>query len=56
MVAPQHVSDAKSKYKWLKEVFIIPAIPRNPSGKILRRVLRDDLRAGRYQSTVKARL
>ncbi|KAI0686321.1 phenylacetyl-CoA ligase [Cytidiella melzeri] len=44
----KHVSDAKSKYKWLKEVYIIDAMPRNPSGKILRRILRDDVNAGRY--------
>ncbi|THG94103.1 hypothetical protein EW026_g7298 [Hermanssonia centrifuga] len=36
----KHVSDAKSRYKWLKAVHFVDAIPRNPSGKILRRVLR----------------
>ncbi|CAE6460724.1 unnamed protein product [Rhizoctonia solani] len=36
------VSDKKIKYKWLEGgVVFIDAIPKNPSGKILRRLLRD---------------
>ncbi|KAF8755494.1 acetyl-CoA synthetase [Rhizoctonia solani] len=36
------VSDKKIKYKWLEAgVVFIDAIPKNPSGKILRRTLRD---------------
>ncbi|KAF8701570.1 acetyl-CoA synthetase, partial [Rhizoctonia solani] len=38
----QFVSDGKVKYKWLEAgVVFINAIPKNPSGKILRRTLRD---------------
>ncbi|KAE9400526.1 phenylacetyl-CoA ligase [Gymnopus androsaceus JB14] len=41
----KHVSDAKIQYKWLKGgVEFIDAIPKNPSGKILRRILRDEAR------------
>ncbi|KAG8786434.1 hypothetical protein FRC12_016555 [Ceratobasidium sp. 428] len=36
------VEDQKIKYKWLEGgVVFVDAIPKNPSGKILRRVLRD---------------
>jgi len=38
----KHVADAKVQYKWLTGgVEFIDAIPKNPSGKILRRFLRD---------------
>jgi len=38
----KHVSDTKTRYKWLDGgVEFIDAIPKNPSGKLLRRVLRD---------------
>ncbi|KAK0481631.1 amp dependent CoA ligase [Armillaria novae-zelandiae] len=41
----QHVSDSKVKYKWLAGgVEFIDRIPKNPSGKILRRVLREQAR------------
>ncbi|KAJ7220536.1 phenylacetyl-CoA ligase [Mycena pura] len=37
----KHVSDVKSKHKWLTGgIHFVDAIPRNPSGKILRRLLR----------------
>jgi acyl-coenzyme A synthetase/AMP-(fatty) acid ligase len=37
-----HVQDHKAHYKWLKGgVEFIDAIPKSPSGKILRRLLRD---------------
>ncbi|KAI0827291.1 phenylacetyl-CoA ligase [Trametes gibbosa] len=40
--AAQHVSATKSKYKWLTGgVVFMDAIPKSPSGKILRRVLKD---------------
>ncbi|KAJ3558976.1 hypothetical protein NM688_g619 [Phlebia brevispora] len=39
----KHVSDAKSRYKWLSEVYFVEAIPKNPSGKILRRVMREKI-------------
>ena len=36
------LKDQKARYKWLEGgIVFIDAIPRSPSGKILRRVLRD---------------
>ncbi|OSD00520.1 phenylacetyl-CoA ligase [Trametes coccinea BRFM310] len=47
----KHVSDTKSKYKWLTGgVIFIEAIPKSPSGKILRRVLRDQSKSLRAPS------
>ncbi len=47
----KHVSATKSKYKWLTGgVIFIEAIPKSPSGKILRRVLRDQSKALRAQA------
>ncbi|KZT08187.1 amp dependent CoA ligase [Laetiporus sulphureus 93-53] len=40
----KHVADAKVHYKWLATVKFIDEIPKNPSGKLLRRVLRDHAR------------
>ncbi|OSC99662.1 amp dependent CoA ligase [Trametes coccinea BRFM310] len=37
----KHVADHKTRYKHLAGVEFIDAIPKNPSGKLLRRVLRD---------------
>ena len=38
----KHVQDHKAHYKWLKGgVEFLDAIPKSPSGKILRRLLRD---------------
>lgn len=38
----RHVEDHKARYKWLKGgVEFIDVVPKSPSGKILRRVLRD---------------
>jgi 4-coumarate--CoA ligase len=37
----KHVADAKSKHKWLEGgILFTDVIPRNASGKILRRILR----------------
>ncbi|OCH94583.1 phenylacetyl-CoA ligase [Obba rivulosa] len=50
----KHVSDHKVRYKWLTGgVEFIEAIPKNPSGKLLRRFLRDrakELRAGKAKA------
>jgi len=47
----RYVSDVKVQYKWLKGgVEFIDAIPKNPSGKLLRRVLREKARADRAAS------
>ncbi|KAI0003772.1 hypothetical protein BJV74DRAFT_793389 [Russula compacta] len=44
----KYVSDVKVQYKWLKGgVEFIDAIPKNPSGKLLRRILREKARADR---------
>lgn len=48
----KHVADVKSKHKWLTGgIQFIAAIPRNGSGKILRRLLRE-----RIDSAMRARL
>ncbi|KAF4605021.1 hypothetical protein EYR40_003804 [Pleurotus pulmonarius] len=50
----KYVADNKVKYKWLAGgVEFIDVIPKNPSGKLLRRILRDKARADR---AVKAKL
>ncbi|GAB1311787.1 Phenylacetyl-CoA ligase [Madurella fahalii] len=44
----KHVQDHKAHYKWLKGgIEFIDAIPKSPSGKILRRLLRDREREAR---------
>ncbi|HEY8527582.1 MAG TPA: AMP-binding protein [Acidimicrobiales bacterium] len=47
----RHVADALATYKHLRHVVVVDAIPRLPSGKVLRRTLRDEwaprLAAGR---------
>ena len=37
----KYVRENKVRHKWIREVEIIHVIPKSPSGKILRRVLRD---------------
>ena len=38
----RHVEEHKARYKWLKGgIEFIDAVPKSPSGKILRRLLRD---------------
>ena len=44
----KHVEEHKTRYKWLKGgVEFIDVIPKSPSGKILRRLLRDKDKADR---------
>ena len=44
----KHVEDHKSRYKWLKGgIEFINVFPKSPSGKILRRLLRDQEREAR---------
>ncbi len=56
----QHVCDHKSHFKWLAGVEFIDAIPKNPSGKLLRRVLREQAKAmlasGKLSTVAKAKL
>ena len=40
------VKEKKTKYKWIKEIELADEIPKSASGKILRRVLRDQAKAG----------
>ena len=37
----KHIEKSKSDYKWIKEIEFVDVIPKSPSGKILRRMLRD---------------
>ncbi|KAJ7176674.1 phenylacetyl-CoA ligase [Mycena filopes] len=55
----KHVADVKSRHKWLSGgVRFTAAIPRNPSGKILRPLLREELKdsLGAGVPAVRARL
>ena len=50
----KHVEQLKSKHKWLRGgVEFMEAIPKSPSGKILRRVLKEREKAERMKSGVK---
>ncbi|KXJ88360.1 phenylacetyl-ligase [Microdochium bolleyi] len=50
----KHVADHKASYKWLKGgVEFLEAIPKSPSGKILRRLLRDKEKAARARQGAK---
>ena len=41
-----YVKERKTRYKWVKVVEIVDEIPKSASGKILRRVLRDQMKKG----------
>ena len=49
----QHVADHKTQYKWLAGVEFIEVVPKNPSGKLLRRLLRDRLKEGMQNGSIK---
>ncbi|KAF7156093.1 hypothetical protein CNMCM5623_009235 [Aspergillus felis] len=50
----KHVEDSKARHKWLKGgVRFIDAIPKSPSGKILRRLLRDQEKELRRKAAAK---
>lgn len=50
----KHVEQHKSRHKWLKGgVEFIDAVPKSPSGKILRRLLRDKERENRRKAGAK---
>ncbi|KAJ3528541.1 hypothetical protein NM208_g10153 [Fusarium decemcellulare] len=42
----EYVKERRVRYKWVKEIEFADSIPRNPSGKILRRILREKAKAG----------
>lgn len=48
-----YVKEKKVRYKWVKEVEFIGEIPKSPSGKILRRILRDKEKAGKFGLVVR---
>lgn len=44
------VQERKSRYKWLREIEFVDAVPKSPTGKLLRRVLAgEERRAGRVK-------
>ncbi|PHH80838.1 hypothetical protein CDD83_3660 [Cordyceps sp. RAO-2017] len=50
----KHVEDHKARYKWLNGgVEFIDAVPKSPSGKILRRLLKDKERQARKKRAAK---
>ncbi|MCJ1300269.1 hypothetical protein MMC08_003065 [Hypocenomyce scalaris] len=50
----KHVEEHKARHKWLRGgVEFVPVIPKSPSGKILRRVLRDQDREVRRKAGAK---
>lgn len=49
-----YVEKNKTRHKWLKEIEFIEEIPKSPSGKILRRVLRERTKQGLKGVVVKA--
>ncbi|KAH9927930.1 amp dependent CoA ligase [Epithele typhae] len=49
----KHVADHKTQFKWLAGVELVDAVPKNPSGKLLRRVLRDQLKGLMASGAVK---
>ncbi|OJJ48220.1 hypothetical protein ASPZODRAFT_165133 [Penicilliopsis zonata CBS 506.65] len=50
----KHVEDHKARHKWLKGgVRFIDAVPKSPSGKILRRLLRDQEKEARRKAGAK---
>jgi len=48
-----YVKERKIRYKWLAEVEFVDVIPKSPSGKILRRVLKDRVKKGEVGVVVK---
>lgn len=49
----KYVQDKKVRHKWITEIEVVNEIPKSPSGKILRRVLRDMSRSGTKGVVVK---
>lgn len=47
----RHVEEHKASYKWIKGgIEFIDEVPKSPSGKILRRMLRDKEKAARTKN------
>ena len=49
----KYVQDKKVRHKWVTEVELIEEIPKSPSGKILRRILRDMAKSGKRGVIIK---
>lgn len=49
----KYVQEKKVRHKWVTEIEVIEEIPKSPSGKILRRVLRDMNKAGKKGIVIK---
>ncbi|KAJ4516520.1 hypothetical protein HRR83_001854 [Exophiala dermatitidis] len=49
----QYVQEKKVRHKWITEIEVVDEIPKSPSGKILRRVLRDMSKQGRKGAVVR---
>ncbi|EXJ90231.1 hypothetical protein A1O1_03330 [Capronia coronata CBS 617.96] len=49
----EYVQDKKVRHKWILEVEVVDEIPKSPSGKILRRVLRDMAKQGKKGHVVR---
>lgn len=50
----KHVEESKARHKWLRGgVEFVEVIPKSPSGKILRRLLRDKDREARRKAGAK---
>jgi 4-coumarate--CoA ligase len=49
----QYVKDKKVRHKWIREVEFTDVIPKSASGKILRRMLRDQGKQGKVGTIVK---
>ncbi|KAM5373447.1 hypothetical protein ACJZ2D_006941 [Fusarium nematophilum] len=48
-----YVKKRRVRYKWVREIEFVASVPRNPSGKILRRVLREKAKSGEQGFVVK---
>lgn len=48
-----YVKEKKIRYKWLAEIEFVEQIPKSPSGKILRRILKDRVKEGKVGVVVK---
>jgi len=48
-----YVKEKKIRYKWLAEIEFVEQIPKSPSGKILRRALKDRAKEGKVGVVVK---
>lgn len=50
----KHVEEHKAPYKWIKGgIDFLDVVPKSPSGKILRRLLRDQEKAARAKKGAK---